>query len=78
MSNKEFFTDELQQCEEKFLSRQEQYGDSWKHMPLWKLRNRLHEEISEWEDGNEAEEPGELVDIINISLMLLKRCKNAE
>lgn len=70
------FDDILKEANEVYQGHKPKKGESWKTCDLQFLRNKLSEEVVEaLEEGGDNDEYGELLDIINISLMLAKRLK---
>ena len=64
----------LKDCEEKFNSKKEKYGDSWKTMSLERLWAKLEEELEELEHtGTSKESYNEIIDVINCALMFAFR-----
>lgn len=57
-----------------YEDKKKEYGESWKTMELWQLRDRLQEELKEYQEAdNLIEEYFELIDVINVALMLATR-----
>jgi len=73
MNEKLNFLDVLEQAEEKYKSKLPKYGESWKTMPIDKLRERLNQEYSEWSNCSDDTEFSELLDIINLACMVARR-----
>ena len=70
----DFFPEEIQECKDKFDSKAEQYGDSWKTMPIAQLWDRLDGEWAELQSRQSQDgKRKELLDIVNISLILMNR-----
>lgn len=67
---KKEFEKVLKDCEDKFNSKKEKYGDSWKDMSDRDLYARMFQEIEElqWSDNFE-EAYGEVLDVINCGIM---------
>lgn len=64
----------------KYDSKKKEYGDSWKYMQPYRLRERLKEEYLEWYKTNKSkqEEYDELLDIINCALMIAVRNRQGD
>ena len=59
--------------EKKLQEREEKYGESWKHMSIVDLEDKLQEEINEFDEAIDSWP--ELVDIANVCMMLWNRGK---
>ena len=66
--------------EDKLNKKQDEYGDSWKKMPLPELVQRLRDEYKEFHPLGTTGKPEmeELIDIANICMMLYARIKSLQ
>lgn len=60
----------------KYVEKKKQYADTWKDMPIEKLRARFTEEVNELHNTlDRRQEYNELLDVINIACMLAERAR---
>jgi len=72
----EEFNEVLNDCDIKYKSKLDEYGESWKEATIDFLDERLRDEIEEWERADNYQDAyKELIDIINVALMTATRVK---
>ena len=61
---------------EKYYSKYNKYGDSWKNMKIYELLYRLREEYKELSNARDLKEVNnEALDVINVARMIAERTK---
>lgn len=54
----------------KYRFKKKEYGTSWQDMNLKNLRHRIGDEFGEWDECDDKDEFGEIIDIINCCMMV--------